>query len=278
MTAHTEGEVLVCEEDVGQVLAGDVEELGQAGTRSDVERVKALVKQLLGRGDVAHDGVVLKLDAHLLETVDLALDNRLGQTELGDAVDQYAAAGEKRLEHRDVKTVAGKFARAGDARGAGAHDGDLLAVLGPHSRLGGKLGLIAQEALELADSHRLALLAADALALALGLLRAHAAADGGEHGLLADDIQSATVVLLANLLDELGDVDVNGAALDAERLFAIHATLGLGECHFLGETLVDGAEIACALGCRLLVVRGARRLHIRNKTAIYLWHAQFPSS
>ena len=70
--------------------------------------------------------------------------------------------------------------------------------------------------------------------------------------------RAPTVVLLANLLDELGDVDVNGAALDTERLFAIHATLGLGECHFLGETLVDGAEIACALGCRLLVVRGAR--------------------
>ena len=218
------------------------------------------------------------MDAHLLETVNLALDDGLRQAELGDAVDEDATAGEERLEDGDLEAVAGELAGAGDAGGAGADDGDLLAVLGLHDGLGGELGLVADEALELADSNGLALLAADALALALVLLRADAAADGGEHGLLADDVQGAAVVLRANLLDELRDVDVDRAALDAERALAVHAALGLGQRHLLGEALIDRTEIAGALGGRLLVVLGARGLHVRDKTTIYLWHAQFASS
>ena len=101
------GEVLVREEDVGQVLAGDVEELGQASAGRHVDSVEALLEQLLGRGHVAHDGVVLKLDAHVLQAINLALDDCLGQTELGDAVDQHAAAGEEAS-----KTVTSKPLRA----------------------------------------------------------------------------------------------------------------------------------------------------------------------
>ena len=262
------GEVLVGEEDVGQVLAGDVEELGQAGAGRHVDGVEALLEQLLGRGHVAYDGVVLKLDAHVLQAVDLALDDRLGQTELGDAVDQHAAAGEECLEDGDVKAVAGELAGAGDAGRAGADDGDLLAVLGSHLGRGGELGAVAQEALELADGHGLGLLATDAPALALVLLRADAAADGGKHGVLADGIESAAEVLRADLLDKVGDVDVDGAALDTERLLAVEAALGLGQRHLLGEALVDGAEVAGALGSRLLVIGGAGRLHIGNETTV----------
>ena len=262
------GEVLVCEEDVGQVLAGDVEELGQASAGRHVDGVEALLEQLLGRGHVAHDGVVLKLDAHVLQAVNLALDDRLGQTELGDAVDQHAAAGEEGLEDGNVKAVTGELAGAGDAGRAGADDGDLLAVLGGHLGRGGELGAITQEALELADGHGLGLLTTDALALALVLLRADAAADGGKHGVLADGIESAAEVLRADLLDKAGNVDVDGAALNTERLLAVEAALGLGQRHLLGEALVDGAEVAGALGSRLLVIGGAGRLHIGNETTV----------
>ena len=206
---------------------------------------------------LTHDGVELELDAQGLQAVDLALDDRLGQTELGNAVDQHAAAGEERLEHGDVEAVAGELAGAGDAGGAGADDGDLLAVGGLHLGLARELGLVAQEALELADRDRLALLAADALALALRLLRADAAADGGQHRGLADDVEAGAEVLLVDLLDERGDVDVDGAALDAERLLAPQAARRLGDGHLLGVALVDGAEVAGALLGGLLVVRSA---------------------
>ncbi len=152
------GQVLVREEHVRQVLARDVQELGESSSGCHVDGIEALLAQKLrGIGEVAHDGVVLELDAQLLEAVDLALDDGLRQTELGDAVDQHAAAGEERLEHGDVEAVAGELAGAGDAGRAGADDGDLLAVGGLHLGLAGKLGLVAQEALELADGDGLAL-------------------------------------------------------------------------------------------------------------------------
>ena len=117
----------------------------------------------------------------LLQALDLALDDILGQAELRDAIGEHAATGEERFEHGNVEALARKLAGAGDARGAGAHDGDLFAVgrlaLGSLAHL---VGHVAEHALELANCHGLALAAKDALALALVLLRAHAAADGGE--------------------------------------------------------------------------------------------------
>ena len=80
--------------------------------------------------------------------------------------------------------------------------------------------------------------------------------------------RDAAEVLRADLLDKAGDVDVDGAALNTERLLAVEAALGLGQRHLLGEALVDGAEVAGALGSRLLVIGGAGRLHIGNETAV----------
>ncbi len=63
------------------------------------------------------------------------------------------------------------------------------------------VGHVAEHALELANCHGLALAAKDALALALVLLRAHAAADGGEQVVGLDGRERPRPVLFANLLD-----------------------------------------------------------------------------
>lgn len=81
-------------------------------------------------------------------------------------------------------------------------------------------------------------------------------------------IESAAEVLRADLLDKAGNVDVDRAALNTERLLAVEAALSLGQRHLLGEALVDGAEVAGALGSRLLVIGGAGRLHIGNETTV----------
>ena len=52
----------------------------------------------------------------------------LGQTELGDAVDQHAAGGVEGLENGDLIAHLGQVAGAGQAGGAGADHGDLVAV------------------------------------------------------------------------------------------------------------------------------------------------------
>ena len=272
-------EVLVGAEDAGEVLARDVQELGQAGAHGEIHCVEALLlEELLGVGDAAHDAVVLELDAELLQAVNLALDDLLGQTELGDAVGQHAAAGEEGLEDRDLIAVAGELAGAGDAGGAGTHDGDLLAVgrldLGVMGELG---GVVAEEALELADGDGAVLVVEDAVALALVLLRAHAAADGRKQARLADDVEAATEVSLADLLDEAGDVDVDRAALDTLGVLAVEAAVGLGHGVSHGIATVDRTEVLRTLLGKLLDVGGAGSLHVGLVLTVYLWHAQLSS-
>ncbi len=182
-----------------------------------------LAHQLVDGHDTADDHVRLDLDAERLEAVHFLLHDRLGKSELGDAVHQHAAGEVQRLKHGDVVALLGKVARAGEAAGAGADDSDLVAV---GRGLGGRLldvrvVPVGDKALKAADADRLALDAADALRLALRLLRAHTAADGGQGGGLMDDLIRALVILLGDLLDEFGDLHLHGAAGDAGMVLAV---------------------------------------------------------
>ena len=178
----------------------------------------------------------LDLHAHHLQAVDLLLHDGLGQTELGDAVYQHTAGKVQRLEHGDVIALLGQITRAGQAGGAGADDGDLVAVArGLGSGLGG-VGVVpvGDEALETADADGLALLAAHAMHLALALLRTDTAADGGQGGGLVDDLIGALEVPLGDLRDELGDADVHRAAVDTGMVLAVEAARGLVQRLLLG--------------------------------------------
>ena len=204
------------------------------------------------------------MNAKVLKTIDLALNNCLGQTELRNAVDKNAAAGEKCLKDSYLKAIACKLACAGNARGARANNGNLLAVARGNLRLRTKLRLVAYEALQLTNGNRIALLAQNALAFALVLLWANAATDGRQHGILADNIQCTTELFSANGLNELRNLNVYGAARYAERLLAVEAAIGLSKCHLLSEALINRTEIACALSGRLFVVGRAGCLCVGN--------------
>ena len=101
----------------------------------------------------------------------------------------------------------GQIARDGQARGAGANDSDLVAI----GRGGGGLGMyvvavpVGDKALETANADGLALDAADALALALVLLRADTSADGGQCAGLRNDVVGGLKVALGDVLDEAGN-------------------------------------------------------------------------
>ena len=162
-----------------------MQELGQAGAGADVNGLVAeIVKQLVDGHSLADNGVGNDLNAHLLEVFDLdSNDLVLGQTELGNTVDQNAAGLVEGLVNGDVIAHLAQIARAGEAGGAGADDGDLVAVGLGRDYLG-LIGLghmvVGNEALETADADGLALDAADALGLALLLLRTYTAADRGQ--------------------------------------------------------------------------------------------------
>ena len=206
-----------------------MQELGQAGARADEHGLEAVVKELVHGDGLADDGVVDDLDAHLGEVLDLGGHDLFRETELGNAVDENAAALMEGLEDGHVIAHLAEVARAGQARGAGADDGDLMAVL---DRDGG-FGLIlaghvpvGDKALETADADAFALDAADALRLALLFLGADTAADGGQRVRGGHDLVGGLKIALADLLEEARDLDGHGAAFAAGRILAVEAAGG----------------------------------------------------
>ena len=180
-------EVLVGREDVAEVLAGQLHEDRQTGAGAHEDGVVAHLEELVDGVEAADDRVDLDLDAEPPQVVDLGPDDGLGQTELGDAVDQHPAGLVQRLEHRHRVAFGDHVGGQGEAGRTGADHGDALAgrlgLAGDGHRVGLTLE-VGREALEVADRHRLLLLAQHADLLALVVLGTDAAADRGQGVLL----------------------------------------------------------------------------------------------
>ena len=115
---------------------------------------------------------------------------------------------------------------------------------------------VGDEPLERADGDRLALLAAQAAALALALLGADATGHAGQGVVVEERLRGAPQVALGDEVDEARDVDPDRAAVDAGRLLALEAALGLGRGQQVAEAQVDLGEVVCADGRVLLRHRG----------------------
>ncbi len=245
-------------ETVQPSVANPRQEARKARAHGQVEGVEAvLVEELVGIEEAAGDRVVLKVDAQLLQALDLALDDsRAGGTP--DAIGEHAAAGEERFEHGNVEALARELASAGDARGARAHDGNLFAVgrlaLGSLAHL---VGHVAEHALELANCHGLALAAKGLHLPSHWFSCGHTRPQTEGSRLSALMVASAPAQSSSRSLDELRDMDAYRAAVHAERLLAVEAAVCLGDGIGLGVARVDRAEIMSALLCGLLIRGGA---------------------
>ena len=129
-----------------------------------------------------------------------------------------------------------QIAGGGQAGRACADDGNLMAV--PFGNDGCSVHVLAvpvgHKALQTANSHRLVLDTAGALALALALLRADTAADGRQGRGAVDHLIGGLKVALCNVSDKLRDVDAHGAAGLAGLVLAADAALGLVHSHLGG--------------------------------------------
>ena len=246
---------LVGADDADEGLALDAHELGQAGAGGYVDGVVLHLAEELVDGDaLADDDVGAYLDAQTAQVLDLGFHHLLlGQAEFGDAVDEHAAGMVQRLKDGDLVAVLGEVAGAGEAAGAAADDRHLAACrVALALRLGLCAVVVGHEALQGADGYGLVLHAHHTAALALGLLRADASADGRQGGVVGDGDIGLVEVLFLDVLYELRYVDTHGAGLDAARLFALQAAAGLDEGLVLGEAEGDLVEVVGAHGGVLL--------------------------
>ena len=167
------------------------------------------------------------LYTQLLHGLDLpGYDLLLGKTEFGNTVHQYAADLVQRFENLHFIPHAGQVARAGQSRRTAADDRYLVSValdVGSGHLVGILDFPVADEALQLADSHRLALDSQNAGAFALALLRADAAANARQRAVLGDNGGSRSEITLHDLMDEIRNTDIHRTRRHAAGILAIQA-------------------------------------------------------
>ena len=209
------------------------------------------VEQLVDSHSAADYHVGLYLHAELLHILDLAGEHLLlRKPELRNAVDQYSAGLVQGFENRNVVTKFGKVAGAGKTGWTGTDYRDLLSVRGGLHRFLRRASMLAgpvgDETLQLAYSDRLALDSENAASLALGLLRAYAAANSGKGRITGDDFGSAAYILLRQLRYEIGNLEIHGAGGHTARILAMQAAGGFKKRLLLAVAVAHFIEIGRA--------------------------------
>ena len=251
-----------------------------------VEGLEALRAQLVERHVAPDLHAVAELGAHGLDHVNLGLDHVLLQLVAGNTIGEHAARTRVLLEHHRVVSLLGQVEGAGEARGTGADDGNLLlevaAHLGAHlrgdvARVGVQI-LVGDELLDLIDRDGLVDRAARAGILAATV--AHAAAHRGQRILALDEGERLLVATLRRQLEVALHGDVRGAGclargrarvvgLDAVLVAVVRAPLLGAPLHRVRQLLLGilGHPVRALLAELLAELDGARGAHLNAAAA-----------
>ena len=110
------------------VLARHADKGRQTGTGANEDSLVTVTEQLVDGLRTAYNEVQNKLNTEVLQRVDLLLHDSLRQTELRNAVHEYAAGGVQRLENGNFVTHTSQIACTGQTGRACTNDGNLVTV------------------------------------------------------------------------------------------------------------------------------------------------------
>src|SRR5262249_52444342 len=113
----------------GEAASGHVEIAGAAGTGAENDGVERAT-ELVAAGRYADVGAGDEGDALGAQLIEAAVENALGELEVGDAIAKQAAGLRVALEDRDVVAPARELLGGGEAGGARADDGDAASGAG----------------------------------------------------------------------------------------------------------------------------------------------------
>ena len=263
------GQVFVARENAVEVLARDIHESGQTGSRADEDTLEALLLQFGNRDGLADDCVGVELHAEGTQAVDFLVHDCVRQTELRDTVFEHTAYLVERFKHVYLVAVFGGIAGESQSGRTGTHYGNLgtcRSILITRITLITLIVVIRYKTLEVTDSHRLfAHFEVDTLALALFLLGADTSADGRQRRTLFDDLCGAEDIAFLEGLDKSGDIDVHRASLHTRGVLAVEAAVRFHNCLLEREPLIDlfVQRFDTHFGTQL------RHLHTRDSHAVF---------
>jgi len=218
-----------------QAFSGNVHKARQACAGANKNSLVAGFEQLVDGEHFSDDHVGFHINAERAERIDFLLHNGLGQTEFRNTVNQNTAGGMQRFEYGDGISFFGQIAGAGESGRTGTDHRDPVTIRrGLYGRFGGICIVpVGNKALQAADCNRCAHDAADAPLLALGLLRANAAADCRQGAGSGDDLISAFKITLTDFCDERGNIDIDRATAHAGLVLTVEAAVRLVNGLFL---------------------------------------------
>ena len=173
---------------------------------------------------------------------DLLVQHRLGQAVLGYTEHQHAAGLGLHLENLDFETFTRQLAGHGKACRAAAYHGNAAARLWQQFGVG-KVHIavkVGNEALELTDAYRRALLAHDTIAFALALVGTDAAAYCRQVAAAVDDGHGVAEITQRQFVYPVGNIIAHRAPLFTLGHLAVKAPLGFGYCLAHGKGLGTG--------------------------------------
>ena len=173
---------LICRIHTLEILAGNTHKSGQTRARTDKDCFKTLLKKLVNSNCSSDNGISVYSYAQRFKTVYLFLNDSLWQTELGNTVHQNSSRKVQSFKYGHLIAEACKISCTGKTCRSRADNSSLVTV---RLRLFGfgctvLVVPIGNETLQSADAYGIALDTADALSLALGLLRTYPSAYCGQ--------------------------------------------------------------------------------------------------
>ena len=246
------GKIFIARHHAHAILAGNPHEARKPGSGGHENAPEAAGKQVVVADGLAHHAVGHELDAHLLESANLNVDNLVGEAEFRDTVFQYAADLMQSLVDMYLESAFCHVAGKGKRCRTGAHYCHFYTIC---SLARGQCGISAQslgvggETLKITYRHGRPLhLVVDALRLALAFLGTNAAAHGRQGARLLEHNRGVVEIFALDILDESRNIDAYGAAGDTRRIRAVEAARCLQNSLVARQALVHLLVAGNAVG------------------------------
>ena len=212
---------------IGKTLPRHIQRTGPPQTAGDENGVIAVPEQV-GNEKRGTDGrMEPEMETGTQEHIGVAVQNAVGQPEIGNTVPQHTAQLAFRLENGHLVAFPHQLHGSGQTSGTTADDGNLPSGGGRAGDFHAVQAGIGNIAFHIAPMHRVTLDAPDAMPLALTAVIAHNGADERQRVIFKQLFAGINQMAFPQQLDGTGNIGIYRTAFPAAGIFALQAAFRL---------------------------------------------------